>query len=113
MRSNCRHRCGRILAFAVVGVAVAGLAVMWLWNWLMPDLFGLRPIGYLQALAVLVLSKILFGSLHGHCRHGRCHGDLADRMTPEERARFEAGVKSKWCGCGSSDAPDGDAKSAG
>jgi len=44
---------------------VAGLALlmafptMWLWNWLMPDIFGLVEIDFWQALGLNVLSGIL------------------------------------------------------
>lgn len=38
------------------------LPCMWLWNYLMPELFGLQEIGYLQAVAMLLLSRLLFGS---------------------------------------------------
>ncbi|HEX8978678.1 MAG TPA: hypothetical protein VF811_03115 [Parasulfuritortus sp.] len=113
---NCKHRCGRIAVFVVVGVAVAGLVTMTLWNWLTPDLFGWKPIGYLQALGILVLSKILFGGLRGHCGHGFMHDRMAarlDQLTPEERERFKAGMRSKWCGCGSSGSAEEPAKDTG
>lgn len=38
-----------------------GYVVMWLWNWLMPQIFGLPIIGYWQAIGLLALAKILFG----------------------------------------------------
>ena len=46
-------------------------AVMLLWNWLMPVIFGLVEITFWQALGILVLSKILFGGFHhkGHRSH--------------------------------------------
>ena len=36
------------------------LALMLLWNWLMPGLFGLVTIGYLQAFGLYVMSRLLF-----------------------------------------------------
>jgi len=39
--------------------------VMALWNWLMPALFGLKTIRFLQALGLLVFSRILFGGFRG------------------------------------------------
>jgi hypothetical protein len=36
--------------------------VMWLWNWLMPTIFGLPVIGVLQAWGLMVLSGLLLKS---------------------------------------------------
>ena len=36
------------------------LVLMLLWNWIMPGLFGLATIGYLQALGLYVMSRLLF-----------------------------------------------------
>ena len=46
----------------ILGVfLLIGWAVKWLWNSLMPELFGLTTITYWQAVGILVLAKILFG----------------------------------------------------
>jgi len=42
--------------------ALFGFIIMWLWNWLMPDIFGLTTITYWQGIGVFALAKILFGS---------------------------------------------------
>jgi hypothetical protein len=80
---------------------------MLLWNWLTPVLFGWKAIGFLQAVGLLVLSRILFGGFRGRCGHGH-HGMAArlEAMTPEEREKFQAGMKSRWWCCKSSDAKD-------
>ncbi|NBR06928.1 MAG: hypothetical protein EBT92_14295 [Planctomycetes bacterium] len=51
-------------AFAlVVGIsALLALPVMWLWNGLMPDIFGLKSLTFLQAWGLSLLSEILFKS---------------------------------------------------
>ena len=54
--------------FAGVGVmlvtyAVFGAAVMLLWNALVPQIFGLSRLGYLQALGLMILTRVLFGGL--------------------------------------------------
>lgn len=41
---------------------VLALPVMWLWNWLCPELFGLPEIKFLQSWGLMVLFSILFGS---------------------------------------------------
>lgn len=82
--------------FCVGFVALFGCIVMVLWNWLMPDLFGLPTLSFWQAAGLLVLCKILFGGIGGgHHAHGHgCHHDgnkLRERwenMTPEERERI-------------------------
>ncbi len=54
--------------YTVLGVAGAfllgllfGNVVRWLWNWLMPGLFGLRTIGFWEGLGLFALARILFG----------------------------------------------------
>lgn len=39
---------------------IYGLPLMWLWNWIMPMLFGLVKIGYLQAVGIVFMCNILF-----------------------------------------------------
>jgi hypothetical protein len=88
-----------VVATVVIGF-VFGFAVMWLWNWLMPDLFGLRPIGFWQAFGLLVLARVLFGGVRGgsgrHMRWRHRMRERWERMTPEERERFREGLR----GCG-------------
>ena len=51
------------IAFGVAGiglVALFGWVVMLLWNWLMPEIFGLKSLTYWQAWGLLALSTILF-----------------------------------------------------
>jgi hypothetical protein len=90
-----------ILAMFVIAVAVFGLIVVQLWNWLMPALFGLRTITFWQALGLLILAKILFGGFGGFHRHRsdwrHRMRERFEHMTPEEReeARRRMG---RWCG---------------
>ena len=97
----------RILLFIVLGTAVFGELIMHLWNWLMPSLFGLKPVTFLQGLGLLVLGKLLFGGFHRHggggWRRGNREGWEArkarwEAMTPEERERFRSGMRGRW-GC--------------
>jgi hypothetical protein len=44
---------------ALVAVLMA-LPTMWLWNRLMPEIFGLKTIGFWQALGLNLLCGILF-----------------------------------------------------
>ncbi len=42
-------------------VILFGFVIMWLWNWLMPEIFGLTPLTYWQAVGLFILLKILIG----------------------------------------------------
>jgi Ca2+/H+ antiporter, TMEM165/GDT1 family len=88
--------------FAALFVTVFGFAVMSLWNWLMPALFGWHLIKFWQAVGILVLSKILFGGFRGHPgRHLYWRRRMMERweqMTPEEREKFRQGMRGR---CGS------------
>lgn len=41
---------------------VLALPVMWLWDWLMPELFGLKQITLFQAWGLSLLCSLLFKS---------------------------------------------------
>jgi hypothetical protein len=49
------------IAVVLMFVLAFGYVVLLLWNWLMPDIFGLRAITYLQAIGLLLLVRVLFG----------------------------------------------------
>ena len=73
---------------------IFGIIVMLLWNWLMPSMFGFVTVSFWQALGILVLCRILFGSLGG-LHHGTRHAhdrfhlrEKWQKMTPEERKEF-------------------------
>lgn len=53
---------GVVFVFLAFVALLLGLPLMWLWNWLMPDLFGLKEIGFWQAVGLNFLSSILFKS---------------------------------------------------
>ncbi len=95
MRSYWVFRGAKFLLWAGVAVVVLGLVVMGLWNWLVPALFGWGRIDFLQALALLILSRILFGGFRGPWGRGLAWRhrmqERWERMTPEEREKFRAG----------------------
>jgi hypothetical protein len=77
-----------IVVLVTIVIAGFGQAVLQLWNWLMPSIFGLRPLSFWQAVGLLGLSWILFGGFRGLGRlpHGPSY--RWQRMTPEEREKF-------------------------
>ncbi len=97
MGMNCRMKCWKIGVLVVVGVAALAWVVMALWNWLLPELFFVKEISYVQAIGVLLLSKILFSGFRGHGCHERWHRHRWENMTPEEREKFKSGM-SGCCG---------------
>lgn len=53
-------------AIAITGLAILfGFVVMWLWNWLMPEIFGLATLTYWQAVGLFILLKIFLGGCIG------------------------------------------------
>lgn len=80
MRHNECHKAGKVghiigMVFFGILMAIAmglvfGYLVVYLWNWLMPSIFGLVKITYWQGFGLIVLAKILFGGFgHGHGGH--------------------------------------------
>ena len=109
----------RIVVMVIVIATVVGFVVMHLWNWLMPEVFGVKPITYWQAIGLLLLSKILLGGFHKHGhRGGPCGGGRGGwkrhmeerwgQMSPEEREKFRSGMQGRWgCGPGRETAEEG------
>ena len=48
--------CGLIM----IGGLLVGFPIKWLWNWLLPDMFGIKAIGFWQAWGFAVLCGMLF-----------------------------------------------------
>jgi len=110
----------KIMGFVLLGLLALvafGFATMYLWNWLVPELFNGPVITFWQTVGLLALSKILFSGFGkgGGCRHH--HGgpgkpywkERWNRMSPEDRERFKEKLKDKWCRT----TPDGPASNAG
>ena len=47
------------LAVIVIVILILGFPTMWLWNWLMPEIFGLPTIGFWQAIGLMFLSYLI------------------------------------------------------
>jgi hypothetical protein len=96
----------KIFVFVVIATLAFGFVVQQMWNWLMPTVFGLHAITFVQALGLFLLSKILFGGFHGRGGRGRGPGrnwnpQMKERwagMSEEEREKFRAGMRGRWCG---------------
>jgi hypothetical protein len=103
----------KIGIFTGLAIAAFGTIIMLLWNWLIPELFAGPILTFCEALGILLLSKILFGSwkcgwgCHSHCYGGNCHSgkhsywknkmeQRIKNMSPEEKEKF----KQKYAKCG-------------
>ena len=90
----------RIVMFTLIGaiaILVFGGVVMLLWNNILAQVTNVHTITFVQALGILILSKILFGGFRGGWG-GRRHYwkqkmmSKWNNMTPEEREKF----KQEW-----------------
>ncbi len=67
----------------IIGLAILfGFVIMWLWNWLMPMIFGLTTLTYWEAVGIFILFKILLGGCGGfggkdkkHSKKTHCKND--------------------------------------
>lgn len=55
--------CCLIASMWVAVALIIGLPIKWLWNWIMPKLFGLPEISFWMALGIALLVSILFGGV--------------------------------------------------
>ncbi len=87
----------RFLGKAVLilaAIAVLGWLVMLLWNAVIPTVFaGSRPVDYLHALGLLILSRILFGGFHGRGGRRGQRWEKWQAMTTEEREQFRQNMR--------------------
>lgn len=90
MKRFCVH-----FIFCLLWIVLFSTAVFFLWNWLIPSIFGLASISFWQAIGLLVLCKILFSGFGMHkLHHRRMHAQRNMfrekwlRMSPEEREEF-------------------------
>jgi hypothetical protein len=97
MKKVFRFRFFLAIVMFIAMIAVFSVAGMFLWNVLMPEIFGLPALNYWQAAGMVVLARILFGGLRPgrwpHGGRGRFHDGNAMRekwmnMSEEERVEF-------------------------
>ena len=81
--------------FVIVFIGLLSLIVMLLWNWLMPLIFGLGNISYIEAIGLLILSKILFTGIgkrpspYYYGRRKYWH-ERFEKQNPDEKAQQSA-----------------------
>ena len=92
------------LFIAAAMITLMGFVTMYLWNWLIPEIFGGNTITFIQAIGLIVLGKMLTGVMtwgpKGWSRHGGHMGYKGEHwrakmrekmanMSPEEREKFK------------------------
>ncbi len=90
----------KVLSIIVIFIAIASALsalVMFLWNAILPEVVGVKPLTFWKAMGLLLLAKILFGGL-GRFAGGKRHSKRRQwrnkwmKMNPEERRE----AKSRW-----------------
>ncbi len=97
----------RYIGMGIVGILTAGIFaflfgffVMKLWNWLMPNLFQLRMITFWEGFGLVLLARLIFGSIghdHDHSQHKHFarHWDRRHRHW-DDWADDEWKIKGGW-----------------
>jgi hypothetical protein len=95
------HRKRWFFMFLLIPAAlvVFTIAVMLLWNAILPDLLHTGNLNFWQALGLLILSRLLFGGFRWRGEHHARHFEKSQRfrerwkgMSEEERKEF----REKW-----------------
>ncbi len=77
-------------AIAITGLAILfGFVIMWLWNWLMPEIFGLTALTYWQAVGLFILLKLLLGG----CGSGSSKSSKSSKRKNDHNSKSDF---SKW-----------------
>ena len=89
----------KIIGMVILGIGVCvlfGFVVMWLWNGLMPAIFGLTKLTYWQAVGILILAKIIFGGFgmndsgsHKKSKKGTIRHEIKKEIKKEFEKEFE------------------------
>ena len=89
---------GKFGLFGIAGMILFTFVVMWLWNWLVPEVFNGPLLSYWQTLGLLVLSKILFSGIgKGSSGHGH-HKRHDHKCRPEYRDKWKRKFEEKMNG---------------
>lgn len=98
---RCDGKVVRIAGWVIGGTILAllfallfGLAVQYLWNWLMPTIFSLPQISFWQAVGVIILSKILFSGFGGG--HKDHESKFHMRFKKDWKKEWEKEWKKEW-----------------
>ncbi|MBN2544761.1 MAG: hypothetical protein JXB50_03125 [Spirochaetes bacterium] len=103
----------KIIGYAFLGIMAAvifafifSVLVMYIWNHLITDIFGLKTITFWQAFLLIILAKLLFGHFGPHSKHPHEHierklknkfyKDFHPELNNEERKKYYEHYKNFW-----------------
>ncbi|MCZ6694733.1 MAG: hypothetical protein O6939_12580 [Bacteroidetes bacterium] len=104
MRSFAFYRITKFVLMVIAGTLIFSAIIMYLWNWLIPELFTGPTITMIQAIGLLILAKILFGGWgrgRGSVFHSNHHRwrkrfeEKWEKMAPQEREKFRHSFRSR------------------
>ena len=72
-----------------------GYVVMLLWNWLLPALFGVPVINFWQAVGIVILARLIFGSFH-HKEHSGDHRRFPGKWKTRFHSSREDSCWDRW-----------------
>ena len=93
----------RFIFNLAVSIVFFGVATMWLWNSLMPEIFKLPQLSFSQAVGLLVLTRVLFGGFGilkdmGHFMARKERQAIIENwhsLSPEQRAIYLERIRSR------------------
>ncbi len=77
----------------LVAVAAAGTIVMLLWNFVVPSVIGWGELNYGQAVALLVLSRLLFSGFGGFQKNFLKHSKYSNYPSHPNHQEMKARLK--------------------
>lgn len=88
----------------IIMVLVFSFAIKFLWNALMPGIFGLPEITYWQGVGLMILTKMFFGGFSSNSNtssgskksNKTVNGEIGQAIRSEIRKEMEAEYKSKY-----------------
>lgn len=85
----------KMILFFVASIALMSAVLMWLWNWLVPEIFQGPVISFWHAAGLLVLSRIIFRGFLGKGGRKYACGDWKNRWSQMSQDDKEK-VRSLW-----------------
>jgi len=87
----------KIPVIIAVIIAVKSILVFFIWNAMVPAVFHLSSLSFPQAVELVILTHLLFGT-HGPGHHIRRHWALHwSKLSPEDRDKLREAIAKRCC----------------